>query len=70
MGDPAVQGLGVGASADSTNSPALIVYVLKDSAHAVIPSAIEGLPVRIIETTGFRAGTAGMRNHACGVLRL
>lgn len=67
MGDPAVQGVGVGASQDVTNGPALIVYVLKRSAHAAIPATIEGLPVRVIETTGFHAGNAGMRNRPCGV---
>jgi hypothetical protein len=69
MGDPAVRGVGVGASQDAANSPALIVYILKDSAHVAIPATIEGLPVRIIETTGFRAGNAGPHNHPYGVAR-
>jgi hypothetical protein len=66
MNDPAVQGVGVGASQDAANVPALIVYVLKNSVHAAIPATIEGLAVRIIETTGFHAGNSGTRNHACG----
>jgi hypothetical protein len=61
MGDPAVQGVGVGASQDAANGPALVVYVLKNAAHTAIPATIEGLPVRIIETTGFRAGNGGWR---------
>jgi hypothetical protein len=64
MSDPAIQGVGVGAGETAADGPALIVYVLKD-AHTVIPSAIEGLPVRIIETTGFHAGNAATRDHAC-----
>jgi hypothetical protein len=69
MSDPAVQGVGVGASQDVNNDPALVLYVLKDSARSVIPATIEGLPLRIIETTGFHAGKAGIHNHACGVPR-
>jgi hypothetical protein len=67
MSDPAVQGVGVGLGQDNTSGPALIVYVLKDRAHAAIPPTIEGLPVRIIETTGFRAGSAGKHDHACAM---
>lgn len=66
MSDPAVQGVGVGANQDASG-PALIIYLLKNSAHASIPATIDGLPVRIIETTGFQAGDEGARNHPCRV---
>jgi hypothetical protein len=69
MSDPAIQGVGVGTSQDATNIPALIIYVLKDSAHAPLPSAIAGLPVRIIETTGFHAGVAATHDHTCAAPR-
>ena len=65
MSDPAVQGVGVGASLDPATGPALIVYVLKNTAHAAISATVEGLPVRIIETTGFRAGNAGAHMRPC-----
>jgi hypothetical protein len=65
MSDPAVQGVGVGTAQDNASVAALIVYVLKGSAHAAIPTEIQGIPVRIIETTGFRAGSASNHDHPC-----
>ena len=57
MTDPALQGVGVGASLDSPGDPALILYVLKDNKlRNPIPPAIDGLRTRVKETTGFRAG--------------
>jgi len=67
MSDSAVQGVGVGASQSAAGGPALIVYVLKNTTHAPIPSVIDGLPVRIIETTGFRASNATPRDRGCHV---
>jgi hypothetical protein len=55
MSDPAVQGVGVGASFDSPGEPAIGIFVLKNKPHQPIPAAIDGVRTRIKETTGFRA---------------
>ncbi len=55
MTDPAVQGVGVGASLDSPGEPAIGIFVLKNKPHQPIPATIDGVRTRIKETTGFRA---------------
>ncbi|MGC2704427.1 MAG: hypothetical protein WA361_07940 [Candidatus Acidiferrales bacterium] len=55
MSDPAVQGVGVGASFDSPGEPAIGIFVLKNKPHQPIPPTIDGIRTRIKETTGFRA---------------
>lgn len=55
MSDPAVQGVGVGASFDSPGESAIGIFVLKNKPHQPIPATIDGIRTRIKETTGFRA---------------
>jgi hypothetical protein len=55
MSDPAVQGVGVGASFDSPGEPAIGIFVLKNKPHQPIPTTLDGVRTRIKETTGFRA---------------
>ncbi|MGC2723083.1 MAG: hypothetical protein WA224_03905 [Candidatus Acidiferrales bacterium] len=55
MSDPAVQGVGVGASFDSPGEAAIGIFVLKNKPHQPIPTTIDGVRTRIKETTGFRA---------------
>ena len=54
MSDPAVQGVGIGASFDSPGEPAIGIFVLKNKSHQPIPATIDGIRTRIKETTGFR----------------
>ena len=56
MTDPAIQGVGVGASLDSPGDPAIMIYVLKGKPHNPIPITIDGIRTRVKETNGFRAG--------------
>jgi hypothetical protein len=58
MSDPAIIGVGVGASLDSPGDPALMIYVLKGKAHGAIPTTIDGVRTRIKETGPFRANVA------------
>ena len=58
MSDPAIIGVGVGASLDSPGDPALMIYVLKGKAHGAIPATIDGVRTRIKETSAFRANVA------------
>jgi hypothetical protein len=69
MNDSAIQGVGVGASQDVPARPALIVYVLKNTAHAAIPESIEGIPVRVIETSAFNATVANSHTLPCRIHR-
>jgi hypothetical protein len=55
MSDPAVMGVGVGASFDSPSEPAIGIFVLKNKAHKPIPATIDGVRTRIKETGPFRA---------------
>lgn len=55
MSDPAVIGVGVGASFDSPSEPAIGIFVLKNKAHKPIPATIDGVRTRIKETSPFRA---------------
>jgi hypothetical protein len=55
MSDPAVIGVGVGASFDNPGEPAIGIFVLKSNAHKPIPATIDGVRTRIKETSPFRA---------------
>ena len=55
MADPAVIGVGVGASEDSPEEAAVVIYVDKEKAHAPIPAVIDGVRTKVIVTDRFRA---------------
>lgn len=51
-----VQGIGIGASADSPGEAALVIFLLRGTAHDPIPPAIDGIRTRIRESSSFVAG--------------
>jgi hypothetical protein len=55
MSDPAVVGVGVGASDDNPGEAALVLYVDRERAHAAIPVQIDGLRTKVIATDRFHA---------------
>jgi hypothetical protein len=55
MSDPAVIGVGVGASDDNPGEAALVLYVDREKTHAPIPAEIEGVRTKVIVTDRFHA---------------
>ena len=55
-----VQGVGITSSADSPGEAALMIFVVRGTAHGALPPIIDGLRTRIRESSAFRAG-AGSR---------
>ena len=55
MGDPAMIGVGVGASQDSLGEAALVLYIEKGRAAGAIPVQMDGVRTRVIRTDRFRA---------------
>lgn len=70
MSDPAVQGVGVGASLDSPGEAAVVIYVMKNKAHGPIPATIDGVRTRIKETAGFHPITGpSSRSAGCSAVK-
>jgi hypothetical protein len=59
MADPAVIGVGVGASDDSSGEAAVVVYVERGKSHAPIPAEVDGVRTKVISTGRFQAQAAG-----------
>jgi len=59
MADPAVIGVGVGASDDHPGEPAILIFVEQGKQHAAIPAEIEGVRTKVISTDRFRARPTG-----------
>jgi hypothetical protein len=55
LSDPAVIGVGVGASDDNPGEAALVVYVDREKTPAPVPAAIEGVRTKVIVTDRFHA---------------
>ena len=55
MSDPAVIGVGVGASDDHPGEAALVLYVDQEKTHAPIPAQIEGVRTKVNVTDRFHA---------------
>ena len=55
MADPAVLGVGVGASEDVSGEPAVVIFVDKNAQHAPIPAQLDGIRTKVILTDRFRA---------------
>jgi hypothetical protein len=55
MADPAVLGVGVGASEDASGEPAVVIFVDKNAQHAPIPAQLDGIRTKVILTDRFRA---------------
>lgn len=62
MFDPAILGVGVGASQDSPGEPAIVVFVERGK-QVNVPAEIEGVRTRIIETDRFRTFNWGKRTR-------
>ena len=56
MKKPGVQGFGIGSSVDSPGEAALVIFLIKGMAHDPIPPVIDGMRMRVRESTRFRAG--------------
>ena len=56
-----IEGVGVGASADSPQEAALIVYVTRAKPHTVVPAVVGSVRTQIRETNGFHAGSSEFR---------
>ncbi len=55
MADPAVLGVGVGASLTNPSQAVVVVYVERGRSHGPIPPQLNGVPTRIVRTGIFRA---------------
>ena len=60
MSDPAILGVGVGASQDSPGESAVVVFIEKGR-QVTIPAEIDGVRTRVIETDRFRTFNWGKR---------
>jgi len=55
MADPAIIGVGVGASSEDRSEPVIVIYVEQGRAHGPIPSELNGVRTEVIRTEAFRA---------------
>jgi hypothetical protein len=55
LGQPGIQGVGVSASKDNPAETAVVIYVIKGSAHPPIPAVLDGVRTQIVEGERFRA---------------
>jgi hypothetical protein len=51
LGLPGVQGIGVGASLDHSGQPAVLLFVSPGTLHSALPTQIDGIRTRIVETS-------------------
>lgn len=66
MSQPGVQGVGVSSSLDAPGEAALMIFVVRGTAHNAIPPVIDGLRTRVRESSRFRAGAGDARSRgAC-----
>lgn len=65
MADPAVIGVGVGASEDASGEPAVVIFVDKNAQHAPISAQLDGIRTKVILTDRFHAlsATTGQTNQ-------
>lgn len=56
---PGIEGVGIGAKDETSRNPAIVVFVQENSRTATsstaIPKTLDGLPVKVILTSGFKA---------------
>jgi hypothetical protein len=50
-----VLGVGVGAGAQSMTQASVVLFVKQNASRAGLPADVEGVPVRVVETSGFVA---------------
>ncbi len=63
MKKSAVQGVGIGSSADAPGEAALVIFLIRGAAHDAIPPVIDGLRTRVRESSRFRAGFGNLEPH-------
>jgi hypothetical protein len=51
LGLPGVRGIGVGASLDHSGQPAVLLFVAPGTVHSTLPTHVDGIRTRIIETS-------------------
>jgi hypothetical protein len=56
MASSGVQGVGITSSADSPGEASLMIFLVRGVRHEPVPPAIDGLRIRVLETSRFRAG--------------
>jgi hypothetical protein len=69
MKNPAVLAIGIGNSDVNPGYPAVLILVDKAKAHGPLPSALEGIPVRLIKTGRFRAITRAEKHESTACQR-
>jgi hypothetical protein len=66
MSQPGVQGVGISSSLDAPGEAALMIFLVRGTAHNPIPPVIDGLRTRVRESSPFRAGSGDSSRHgAC-----
>lgn len=60
---PGVQGVGISSSVDSPGEAALIIFLIRGTAHDPIPPVMDGLRTRVRESSRFRAGFGDALPH-------
>jgi hypothetical protein len=68
MKQAGVQGVGIGSSVDSPGEAALMIFTIRGVPQDPIPAVIDGLRIRVRESSRFRAGTVGTEvQRACKI---
>jgi hypothetical protein len=58
-----VLGVGVGGATQGMIQASVVLFVKQNASHAGLPTEVEGLPVRLIETSGFVATLQPVGSH-------
>lgn len=69
MGDPAVLGVGVGASEDNPEEAAVVVFLEQGKPHAPVPVQLDGVRTKVVTTDRFRAYDGNKSGHRTCALR-
>jgi len=69
MGDPAVLGVGVGASDDNPEEAAVVVFLEQGKSHAPVPVQLDGVRTKVVTTDRFRAYGGNKSGHRTCALR-
>lgn len=56
MGEPGVQGVGVGSSVDAPGEAALVIFLIRGALHNAVPPLIDGVRTRLRVSSRFHAG--------------
>lgn len=68
MADPAILGVGVGASEQDPAQAVVVIYLEQGRAHGPIPAELDGVPTQVVRTDVFRAyGWNEPERTACSI---